>query len=244
MIRALLTRGAVMLAAAAILAPAEARAQPTLPATPAGHRAAAFLQIVRSGSANAVRVFVTRETGGKFREVPMEDQLRTFAMMRSTLAGYQLTSVTEQPNAVALTLNGPDGPLWLTFQVEPVPPHRITDIGFGRGTAPRDALPHALTAQVQAQVVDSIARLFEAFYVVPDSGRLVAAKLRERAAAGAYAPLTTPESFARALTADLRSVNGDPGLRACRRGSDRGSPPGEGRDGDTDERLVRRPAGT
>ncbi|HEU4562582.1 MAG TPA: S41 family peptidase, partial [Longimicrobium sp.] len=215
MIRTLLSRGAMLLAAAAILAPA-ARAQARLPETPAGRRAAAFLQTVTSGDTMAVRTFVAEQMDDNFRELPMEQHQQTFARVRGSLGQYQLASVTEQPNGVVVIINGERGPLQLRLEVEPAPPHRIARLGLGRpdGQGQQQAPPPAaLTPQVQAQVVDSIAKLFEAFYLLPDSARVIGAKLKERAAAGAYASLTTPAAFAQALTTDIRSVNDDKHLR-------------------------------
>ncbi|HEU4562581.1 MAG TPA: S41 family peptidase [Longimicrobium sp.] len=226
MIRALFTRGALVLAAAAIMAPAEARAQPAIPDTPAGRRAAAFLKTLMSGNAAAVRAFISEQViDEEIRQIPADQQVRAFAHVRGELAGYQLATVTEQPNEVTLTFTGADRPLWLSIEVEPVPPHRITHVGFGSGAPRRDPSP-PLAPEVQAQVVDSIARLLEAFYVVPDSGRMIAAKLRERAAAGAYTPFNTRESFARALNADFRSVNDDPHLSVLTRIAGAGMGPG------------------
>jgi retinol-binding protein 3 len=62
---------------------------------------------------------------------------------------------------------------------------------------------------VRQAVVDTIAAQLERFYVDADTGRLIAARLRERLAAGAYDRMTTTVAFAEALTGDLRSVNGD-----------------------------------
>lgn len=226
--RALFTRGAVLLAAAALLLPVAAHAQVRLPDTPAGRRAAAFLQTVTTGDTMAVRAFVNEQMDDSFRELPMEQHQQTFARVRNNLGQYQLTSVTEQPNGVVVIVNGARGPTRMTLEVEPTPPHRIAGLSLGRPDAQEPAQgppPAVLTPQVQAQVVDSIARLFAAYYLLPDSARVIGAKLKERAAAGAYASLTTPTAFAQALTADIRSVNDDKHLRVLAGGAPR---PGAG----------------
>ena len=72
-----------------------------------------------------------------------------------------------------------------------------------------------------------MAAQFERFYVDADTGRLIARRLRERLAAGAYDRFGDTDRFAEALTADLRTVNGDlhlgvqyaPGLPTDRPGS-------------------------
>jgi len=84
------------------------------------------------------------------------------------------------------------------------------------------ALPVPLAAQSRGrpgdQMVDAAARRdvvavlgahLERLYVDADTGRLIARRLRARLAAGAYDRLDRTDGFAEALTADLRSVNGD-----------------------------------
>ncbi|MFF7994521.1 S41 family peptidase [Kitasatospora xanthocidica] len=64
------------------------------------------------------------------------------------------------------------------------------------------------TALDTAAVVESIADLVGEHYVFPDTARQLAALLRRRSADGAYRTETS-EELADAVTADLRSVNGD-----------------------------------
>ena len=84
-----------------------------------------------------------------------------------------------------------------------------------------------LDAAVRRAVIDTMAAQFERFYVDADTGRLIARRLRERLAAGAYDRFGDTNRFAEALTSDLRTVNGDlhlgvqyaPGLPTDRPGS-------------------------
>ncbi|MFJ9774816.1 S41 family peptidase [Kitasatospora sp. NPDC101157] len=66
-------------------------------------------------------------------------------------------------------------------------------------------MPPALDA---AAVVESIADLVSENYVFPDVARQLAALLRSRSTGGAYAA-GSAEELAEAVTADLRTVNGD-----------------------------------
>ncbi|HEX9937311.1 MAG TPA: S41 family peptidase [Longimicrobium sp.] len=229
--RAFFTRGAVLFAAAALLLPAAARAQARLPETPAGRRAAALFQTVMSGDTMAVRAFVAEQMAGEFQEMPMERHQQMFARLRGSLGSYQITSVREQPNGLVLIVNGVRGPLRISMEVEPAPPHRIAGLGVGRAdenASQQAPAPATLTARQQAEVVDSIGKLFEAFYLLPDSARVIAARLKERAAAGAYTSLTAPADFAQALTTDIRAVNDDKHLRVVVRGPGQGPGPGAG----------------
>ncbi|HYR09933.1 MAG TPA: S41 family peptidase, partial [Longimicrobium sp.] len=62
-------------------------------------------------------------------------------------------------------------------------------------------------------VVDSIGRLLERLHAAPDTGQMIAGRLRERLAGGAYASLTARDAFAAAVTQDMQGVNGDRHLR-------------------------------
>jgi hypothetical protein len=92
---------------------------------------------------------------------------------------------------------------------------------------PSAAPAPALDAAGRRAVVDTLATELERVYVDADTGRLIARRLRERLAAGAYERLAEPQVFANALSEDLRAVNGDlhlgvqyaPGFPASRPGS-------------------------
>jgi retinol-binding protein 3 len=79
------------------------------------------------------------------------------------------------------------------------------------GGAPHSAPGGAptLDAALRQDVVDSLAAQLERVYVDADTGRLIARRLRERLAAGAYERLADAGGFAAALADDLRAVNGD-----------------------------------
>ena len=59
------------------------------------------------------------------------------------------------------------------------------------------------------RLADTLAAVVERHYVTPDTARVIAARLRARAAAGAFDGLTAPAELAAALGEELRSVNGD-----------------------------------
>jgi hypothetical protein len=69
--------------------------------------------------------------------------------------------------------------------------------------------PATPTDVTKREVVDSVASMLEQMYADPDTGRLIATRIRERLAGGAYRQANDWQHFARALTADLQSVNQD-----------------------------------
>ena len=77
--------------------------------------------------------------------------------------------------------------------------------------APVATAPAATTLDAAARrdVVDTLRALLVRHYVDADTGKLIAAHVAERLAAGAYDRLTNPYEFAQVLTTDLRAINGD-----------------------------------
>ena len=108
-----------------------------------------------------------------------------------------------------------------------LPAQQSTQQSAQQSTPPSPA--PVLSASARQSVIDSLARALERRYVDADTARLIAGAVRARLRAGAYDSLVAPEAFGRAVTRDLRSVNGDLhlGLRWAPDG--RGSM-GEGRD--------------
>lgn len=76
------------------------------------------------------------------------------------------------------------------------------------------APPPSLDAATRRAVVDSLRSLLVRVYVDADTGRLIADHLRDALASGRYDSLTDPGDFGRALTRDLRAINGDGHLGA------------------------------
>jgi hypothetical protein len=74
--------------------------------------------------------------------------------------------------------------------------------------AQANAQAASLDAAVRREVIDTIAAQVERIYVDADTGRMIAAKVRERQRAGAY-DVSEPARLSQLLTADLRSVNHD-----------------------------------
>ena len=133
-------------------------------------------------------------------------------------------------NGIRVVIQAARGQFTLSLGVEPVPPHRIDDLSVevgGAGATPADAATAAapIDASAQRAVVDSIARVLERVYPSADTGRAIGARIRERERSGAYASLATASAFARAVTDDMRALNGDrhlnlipPGVGRARRG--------------------------
>ena len=81
--------------------------------------------------------------------------------------------------------------------------------GGGAAAQTESGAAQPLDPATRRAVVDTISAQLQRFYVDADTGRLIAARLRDRLAAGAYDRIGTTSGFADALTSDLRKVNRD-----------------------------------
>jgi hypothetical protein len=63
--------------------------------------------------------------------------------------------------------------------------------------------------RVRGEAVESVAALVERHYPWPDTAGMIAAHVRGRLQAGAYDSIATLDALARALTRDMRAINGD-----------------------------------
>jgi hypothetical protein len=107
----------------------------------------------------------------------------------------------------------------------------ITCIGLGAARADAqspatNASPAPLTAAVRRAVVDTLGARLRRHYVDADTGAMIADRVRQRLAAGAYDTITSPARFAEVLTVDLRSVNGDRHLNVSYAPGNPGQRPG------------------
>jgi CubicO group peptidase (beta-lactamase class C family) len=217
-------------AMAGVPSPAAAAAVP-LPDTPAGRAAAALLETMRGGDTAAIRRFVAERMGERFQSRPLERMLALFQRMKGDFGDGRVVQAQPRENGIRLLLVSPRGRFTLNFGVDAAPPHRIDDLsvemsaGDDGGAAPPPAAP--LEAAARRAVIDSVARVLERVYPSADTGRALAERLRTREREGSYASLSSLQAFAAAVTADMRSMNGDrhlslivPGSRrAVRRGT-------------------------
>ncbi len=90
---------------------------------------------------------------------------------------------------------------------------------------PAASAPAALSPSDQREVLSRLADVLERRFADAATARRYAARLREQAARGAYAGLTDPAAFGRAVTADLQAVSPDGHLRLGPKGVRASRPP-------------------
>jgi hypothetical protein len=190
---------------------------------PNAHRAAAVVErLVAGDRAGAIEV-LRREGDPAFVQGRMEQAVdRAMSRLaapagRWRIEGFEAAGVDAD---VIVRLRSGDARDNIAVRMLPDPPHRIA--GFARADQEEDRAAAAaeaaaaaapLTAESQRAVVDSVGRLLERMHTAPDTGQMIAGRLRERLAGGAYSSLTARDAFAAALTADMQAVNGDRHLR-------------------------------
>jgi hypothetical protein len=81
--------------------------------------------------------------------------------------------------------------------------------GFALSTTAATAQTTSLSAADRRELVDTIANQLERIYVDADTGRMIAARLRDQLRAGVYDTVADPAQLSRLLTTDLRSLNHD-----------------------------------
>jgi hypothetical protein len=83
----------------------------------------------------------------------------------------------------------------------------LTTAGLSAQQQPAEST--ALDTASRALAVESVASIVEVNYPWPDTARMIAAHVRGRHASSAYDTISTLADLARALTGDLRAINGD-----------------------------------
>lgn len=205
----------------------EVNPQPIPDTHPGARRAAAVVERIIAGDRAGALEVLRREGAPEFVAGPMEEAVdramnRLSPAGRWRIAGFELAGIDAD---VIVRLRSGDERTNIAVRMLAEPPHRIA--GFARAGDDGPAGPAAaqsvappgppsntaLSAAAQQAVVDSVAGLLERMHTAPDTGQMIANRLRERQRAGAYAALTAPQAFATAMTEDMQAVNGDRHLR-------------------------------
>lgn len=90
----------------------------------------------------------------------------------------------------------------------------LLSLALAVSAQPRRVIPgqepdRPIDADTRAQVVETTAQKLLDFYVLPDVGRNMAARLRDKQRSGAYDTIQSCAALAKALTEDIRSVSND-----------------------------------
>lgn len=133
----------------ALIAAAPLLAQAPIPATPAGQRLQAYLEIINSGEAARIAQFASENCSAKeLRETPAEQHGTMVARIRANRGKLILSAVdTPAANAIKAILVNADRSqgLSLSFKVTAHPPHLMEDLIFKELVQPMNEI-HASRA--------------------------------------------------------------------------------------------------
>lgn len=188
-------------------APAQAAARgATLPDTPAGRHAAAFLAMVNDGGPDAVRAFERDHRSAKQQAaVSVDERIERIANLKKEWGGVTVVEVLEAGDSgvtlIARTAGGQ--PLTMEFAYDAA--GRIDGVTISDS----EVRPVPLTAQARAATVEAACRALEEGYVFPEKAAKMAALARENLKSGAYGTIASENALARRLTDDFRSITHD-----------------------------------
>ncbi len=124
-----------------------------LPDTPAGRQSAAYLRVMNTGDAKAIRAFVDSQFAPAYLEkVPADRQAGISLMLARDTGGLDAVTVeSSDPNAISFLARTRVTEEWyrLKLQVAPEPPHRITGVQRMNARPPADAAPQRRLTDAQ-----------------------------------------------------------------------------------------------
>jgi hypothetical protein len=187
----------------------------SLPQTPVGRKLEAWL----AGINSAERAQMVRAHAGESEDAIDEHvAMDTEAAQRT--GGFDLDRIEEATlDRITLVVRARRTRAWrrLAFRVALEPPHTIAMIHIEPIASPTETshLPSTLVldASARAEIIDALIQELDRAYVFPDQALAMGRALRVNAERQAYETLVDPETFARTLTEDLRSVSHDKHLR-------------------------------
>lgn len=164
----LLLCGACVMVAAAGLASPTAAAPPSLPETAAGRQLGAFLKVVETRDAAAVRAFVERQFAPSVLEqIPAERHVEVALRIATDLGRYTVRkadALGENEVRAVLVSELTEEQFQFTLRVEPEPPHRIVAVGIRPAPLPDEGAPARKRAdhEVAAELESFLKRLGDA----------------------------------------------------------------------------------
>lgn len=192
--------------------PSHACAPTSIPDTPVGRQATAFLELVATGGAKPIEAFVTDHFTPEFQAIaPMAGHVDVIGGFHDETGGAVVCRVDFASATEAMLLLGPARGKKLfsmTIAVEETAPNRVSSIGIMPASG--DALERSPTLDDAARstIVEGVAAALDD-YVFADVAATMQARIRSERDAGHYDGLTHPLPLTRRLTKDLRDVSHD-----------------------------------
>ncbi len=187
-----------------VLTPLCARAQVTVPETPAGRTFKAFLDAFNSGNHDRIAAYV--------KEYDPENNADGLTSFSNETGGFTLVSIVQsKPDRLAFMVRGRGDNLdaYGVLQLSSTTPPRVKRMNIRAippGAKVDDIQPDEATRQ---KTIDAISEQLNAYYVYPDVAAKMIEAVREHQKHGDYNSILDGNDFAEALTRDLRAVSHD-----------------------------------
>ena len=211
-----------VLAVAAGAAPALA-GPPTIPDTPAGRHAAAFIAAFNTGDEADLRKFeAEHRADSASRRRSLEDRVTRLRSLQADWGRLDIRRVLSSGEHDILIVVEPervDGWIHLAFEFEDESPCGLLGIAIEGPVDPESSatsnksLDHELRQRVVNRIADELVRS----YAFEDVGQRMAEGIRKRLADGGYDGIEYAYPFAQRLTHDLRAICHDKHLRVSPR---------------------------
>jgi retinol-binding protein 3 len=195
---------AVVLVAAFMLVHFCARAEVTLPDTPAGHTLHAFLDAFNSEDHDRIAAYV--------KEYDPENNAERLTSFSGQTGGFTLTSIVQStPDKLTFLVHGrgDNNDAYGVLQLASTTPPRVKRLSI-RALPPGAKLDDIqLDAAIRQKTIEAISEKLTEYYVYPDVAAKMIAAVQEHEKKGDYNSITDGNEFAEALTRDLRAVSND-----------------------------------
>jgi hypothetical protein len=197
-------RPCLCLALLLAILPLGARADVTIPNTPAGHTLRAFLDAFNSGDHDRIAAYV--------KEYDPENNADGLTSFSSQTGGFTLVSILHSaPDKLSFLVHGRGDNIdaYGTLTLASTTPPRVKRIGI-RAIPPGAKLDDIqLDEAIRQKTIDAISQQLTAYYVYPDVAAKMIEAIRDHQKQGEYNSMADGNDFADALQRDLRAVSHD-----------------------------------
>jgi hypothetical protein len=181
-----------------------ARADVSLPETPAGHTLRSFFDAFNSGDHDRIAAYV--------KEYNAENNADGLTAFSNQTGGFALVSIVHSvPDRLTFVVHGRGDNIdaYGVLQLASTQPPRVKRLII-RALPPGAKLDDIqLDAAIRQKTIDAISAKLTEYYVYPDVATKMVQAIQDRQKHGDYNSLTDGNEFADALTRDLRAVSHD-----------------------------------
>jgi hypothetical protein len=202
--RTLIRSGLRFVFVVAAILPLGARADVSVPDTPAGHTLRAFLDAFNSGDHDRIAAYV--------KEYDPENSADGLTSFSSQTGGFTLVSILHSaPDKLSFLVHGRGDNVdaYGTLTLASTVPPRVKRIGI-RAIPPSAKLDDIqLDEAIRQKTIDAISQQLTEYYVYPDVAAKMVEAIHDHQKHGDYNSITDGNEFADALQRDLRAVSHD-----------------------------------